>query len=716
MERLSNHHYILVIALFAMFIPQNIVKGQSFKAKGKSISVSYIQQPERPDQALNNSYQVGPIIYKGESWMKNGSDPLQYFNGGVEARQVYGSGAIIAEITHNGMSFNKVEKKIPTKTKDGKPYDLYDYEVSYSCTYTLTIRSAKTNAVLLSKTYGTNDSKEQPELYHSCPANKNKSKLIECWNENKDEYLARAEQKELDKVLEVIKDELKRYFPRKETRGYNVYVSKKSKFPAAEAFDKGYVGMKSGLTKFSNKNIESGKEEINEAIVIYQSIVDKYKKSNPPAASAALCNIAMAQAWLKDDALAESSFEQAKKLYDKGKMIKYTQNALIRILKTMALIEAGANKDAIVTNDQDTENYKQKPLPKTNSDLTINDVYPTYSLSGGKYYAKSNFITIKFTVTSPKTFSKIKVIPEGSQMVVAKNINDNTYEAEIDISLSENKITIQAYDKHDPVFAYKDLMVIWDDNPQDIKNYALLVGVSDYSKSNLGNLKSPQSDVQRIKELLDKNYNFEQVEIINPRNRKEFDDKLRQMIQIVGDHPKRQLLIYMTGHGTRDYDYDMGYFIPGEVNDDNYSDCISYSEIRTKLRVSAQHILIMIDACFSGSFFAGTKSGNFDGELRECFTETELTKGMNAKSRLAVTSTDSSTSIADSYINTEHSPFAIPFINLLETGKAFKFSKLKSAIENSESSVNYSPIANDFEGHNINSSFYFIPKGKLICE
>ncbi len=177
-------------------------------------------------------------------------------------------------------------------------------------------------------------------------------------------------------------------------------------------------------------------------------------------------------------------------------------------------------------------------------------------------------------------------------------------------------------------------------NKQDVtvsygKYYALLIYESNYQDFGSGNtwkdLLWPQTDIQKVQEVLSQNYTFEEKNITqlkNP-NRGEIIGALEKLANQLTEHDN--LLIYYAGHGTWKDDKKEGYWIPCDSKKSTTANWISNSDLISNLRgFTCKHILLVSDACFSGGIFKGKDNDNF--------TLDQIANIYKKKSRRAITS------------------------------------------------------------------------------
>ncbi|CAN5241600.1 hypothetical protein BH09BAC5_BH09BAC5_06560 [soil metagenome] len=145
-----------------------------------------------------------------------------------------------------------------------------------------------------------------------------------------------------------------------------------------------------------------------------------------------------------------------------------------------------------------------------------------------------------------------------------------------------------------------------------IRNYALIVGVSDYSDSAWPDLANPVFDATSFNDELKDHYGFETAFLKNP-TKSELFKALTGLLSKNFDK-NSQVVIFFAGHGGKN-EYD-GYFVPSDgknpKSDPESNSYITYGTLQRIIKgLPSQHVLLMIDACYSGTFdedvFASTR-------------------------------------------------------------------------------------------------------------
>ncbi len=151
------------------------------------------------------------------------------------------------------------------------------------------------------------------------------------------------------------------------------------------------------------------------------------------------------------------------------------------------------------------------------------------------------------------------------------------------------------------------------------KDHALLFAVKDYQE--WSSLKNPMRDAEAIARVLEHKYDFTTTIVPSPSL-----EKIHQTIQQYLSKrftDDEQLFIYFSGHGKfvpypNNPEEGKGYFIPSDAkrNDPYRQSYLSWIDILQDIdNIPCQHIMLVIDACYSGSILKG-KFGRPNGLSR----------------------------------------------------------------------------------------------------
>lgn len=191
----------------------------------------------------------------------------------------------------------------------------------------------------------------------------------------------------------------------------------------------------------------------------------------------------------------------------------------------------------------------------------------------------------------------------------------------------------------------------------DPRYYALLIGIDQYA--NVKHLATPVRDVTDLAVLLMASYGFRQEDVWllldGQASRRGIFDSFEAMFQMAKSEDS--VLIYFAGHGVEGKSQS-GYWLPQDA-DTTSSSYIANSELIGFIeRLKAKHVLVISDACFSGSFFEGT-------DTESVGTKYHFIDLYNTPSRWVITS-GNRTTVDDRGLDYKNSPFAHHLLNYLE--------------------------------------------------
>jgi len=140
------------------------------------------------------------------------------------------------------------------------------------------------------------------------------------------------------------------------------------------------------------------------------------------------------------------------------------------------------------------------------------------------------------------------------------------------------------------------------------RNILFVIGIDNYK--NVVKLNNAVKDTKNISEVLWEKYNFKKEDTYHIYNeqatRKSIYYQFRKLAEEVTE--KDNLLIYFAGHGYFDLTLNMGYWLPYEASQNEFSDYIANNEIINFIKViKAKHTFLIADACFAGSLFVNNR-------------------------------------------------------------------------------------------------------------
>jgi uncharacterized caspase-like protein len=137
-------------------------------------------------------------------------------------------------------------------------------------------------------------------------------------------------------------------------------------------------------------------------------------------------------------------------------------------------------------------------------------------------------------------------------------------------------------------------------------NYALVIGINEYESH--PNLKTAINDANAVAKLLEEKYFFEKQNIVFLKDRDATKDHImREFRDLVAEKVKKgdNVFIYYAGHGWFDDILESGYWVTAEATKSPATfleNNTIYKLIAALDRKGVQHVLLVSDSCFSGSF------------------------------------------------------------------------------------------------------------------
>ena len=248
------------------------------------------------------------------------------------------------------------------------------------------------------------------------------------------------------------------------------------------------------------------------------------------------------------------------------------------------------------------------------------------------------------------------------------------------------------------------------------KDFALLFAINNYEDRYFNDLSSPIRDLSTIKEILDKVYGFSTI-LYKNTEKQEILDIIKEWQQRKFEQ-NTQLFIFFSGHGTFNDFYKQGYLIPQDGKYDNFDSYLELGLIENIVtQISCDHILLAIDACYSGTI--DRKIAFRDGDWRRPNInnvnqmQNLITNYLQFKSRLLVTS-GGKERVPDAGSLGGHSPFSQVFIEGLRRTVSsdygiFSFRELLANLEKITPIPHYGELL-DHE----NGSFVFVVENPII--
>ncbi len=146
-------------------------------------------------------------------------------------------------------------------------------------------------------------------------------------------------------------------------------------------------------------------------------------------------------------------------------------------------------------------------------------------------------------------------------------------------------------------------------NPAPGQQYLLAIGIDAYQDCTP--LHNAVRDAADIADVLQSEYDFRPENVCLITDEDATEERIflefRRLVQRV--QPEDSVLIFFSGHGHFDDDFQQGYWIPVDAKEGNIGDYIPNSEISNTIRaIRSLHTFMIADACFSGSLFGQSRS------------------------------------------------------------------------------------------------------------
>ena len=156
-----------------------------------------------------------------------------------------------------------------------------------------------------------------------------------------------------------------------------------------------------------------------------------------------------------------------------------------------------------------------------------------------------------------------------------------------------------------------------DYDPRNGNNYLLAIGIDKYQ--HWTPLDNAVKDARDLIQVLARQYQFDEEHITTLFDERATEaniyDAIRELKRKIT--PRDNLLVYYSGHGHYDEDFDEGHWIPVDARTDTEDRFISNSNIIKRINaIDAQHILLIIDSCFSGSLVVKKRNTSIDEHFR----------------------------------------------------------------------------------------------------
>ncbi|MEQ8707185.1 MAG: caspase family protein [Phaeodactylibacter sp.] len=150
-------------------------------------------------------------------------------------------------------------------------------------------------------------------------------------------------------------------------------------------------------------------------------------------------------------------------------------------------------------------------------------------------------------------------------------------------------------------------------DPTQGKNHLLVVGIDHYEHWPV--LHNAVRDAQTFARVLCQQYQFEAADVVELFNEAASEGGIYRALRDLkrGMGPHDSLIIYYSGHGYFDQDFDEGYWVPQDARKGAEETYISNANILKRINaLDGQHILMIVDSCFSGALLSSTRNASVD--------------------------------------------------------------------------------------------------------
>lgn len=377
--------------------------------------------------------------------------------------------------------------------------------------------------------------------------------------------------------------------------------------------------------------------------------------------------------------------------------------------------ECAAWRDAVETRAKAAAAVEASTRADAAGIKTISSTIPVIKVASGEQIGMvGKPMRIEGLVGNDATAPRLKINgrpatlfePRAGTEPVARN----SYSFRIDVPTQQAGTQVYVLEACDAAGACvgKDMVVrvVASDGPNvKGRNYALVIGNNEYKT--LPSLKTAVADAQAVADTLKARYTFDEgaVKLLLNADRNAI---LAELVQLRTKlTPDDRLLIYYAGHGQIDEAANEGFWQPVDAVPNADYTWISNADLRRNLRgMSARHVLVVADSCFSGSLTRSApqqtpNSDRFFAQVDGHFSRKVITSGGNEP-------------VADSGTGA-HSVFAHYFLKALNDNNApyitsFElFNALARAVANNSSQKpEYGTIGN--AGDEGSGDFTFILK------
>jgi hypothetical protein len=241
------------------------------------------------------------------------------------------------------------------------------------------------------------------------------------------------------------------------------------------------------------------------------------------------------------------------------------------------------------------------------------------------------------------------------------------------------------------------------------KDYALIIATDKYDSWKA--LANPIFDGRTIANHLQNTYGFATEVIENP-TQSQVLEKLREYAEKKYTDLD-QLFVFIAGHGFYDDTFKEGFVVTRESlpDDPGRNSYLRHSVIRSTLNNNpCQHIFLMMDVCFGGTFDENVAARSLEEEIYKEPSQSEIImRKLKYKTRKYLTS-GGKEYVSDG-IAGKHSPFAKKFIESLQTGMGGDGILTLNEINANLETLKTAPQFGKFGADQLGSDFVFVVRG-----
>jgi len=212
---------------------------------------------------------------------------------------------------------------------------------------------------------------------------------------------------------------------------------------------------------------------------------------------------------------------------------------------------------------------------------------------------------------------------------------NGNFQAEVFLKPGENTVTVEAFDiyknKASETFSMTRASAI-PEEPKvreesfDIEGryYAFIIGINKYKY--LEGLRTAVNDAEEVEKVLKENYGFETLSLRDSdATRNNIVRKINELRERLS--PNDKLLIYYAGHGYFDESTKKAYWLPADAEKNDDTNWIMSDTITSNLkRITAKHILIVSDSCYSGTLTRAAQVDLYSNKTRSNYIKKLLDK------------------------------------------------------------------------------------------